>query len=279
MKSAREGTMTTRDYPLGYSADEARRLADQAGRLEEFTADVLRRAGLAPGMRVLDLGSGIGDVSLLAARIVGDEGEVLGLEKAASSVAAANRRAAELGLANVRFEEADLAEFVTDRTFDAIIGRLVLLYLPDRVAVLRRLTRCLRPGGIVAFVEVDMPQIAQSPASELFEQARRWLLEAFAAGGAELEMGTGLYATLRAAGLPAPDMIAGHPVVGGPDSLGYTDLVQGLRSLLPVIERNGIADVAAIGIDSLAERLREDARANDRVIFMSRMVGAWSRLA
>jgi hypothetical protein len=50
------------------------------------------------------------------------------------------------------------------------------------------------------------------------------------------------------------------------------------RSLLPLIERSGIANIAEIGINTLAERLREDAVANDRVIFLSRVVGAWARL-
>jgi hypothetical protein len=109
-------------------------------------------------------------------------------------------------------------------------------------------------------------------------QARRWILEAFTAGGAELDMGTKLYATFRHAGLPAPNMIAATPVACGPTSQGYEDMVRVLRSLLPLIERSGIANIAEIGIDTLAERLREDAVANDRVIFLSRVVGAWARL-
>jgi len=56
-------------------------------------------------------------------------------------------------------------------------------------------------------------------------------------------------------------------------------MVQVLRSLLPSIERNGIANSAEIGIDTLVERLRADAVANDRVVFLSRAVGAWARLA
>jgi hypothetical protein len=63
-----------RDYPLGHSENEARRLADQATLFEDLTEDVLRRAGLRPGMGVLDLGCGVGDVSLLAARMVGGRG-------------------------------------------------------------------------------------------------------------------------------------------------------------------------------------------------------------
>jgi 2-polyprenyl-3-methyl-5-hydroxy-6-metoxy-1,4-benzoquinol methylase len=265
------------DYPLGYSADEARRLSDQAAQVEQLTDDVLRRAGLAPGMRVLDVGSGVGDVSLLAAKIVGDRGAVLGIERAPSSVHTAKLRTASLGVRNVAFEQGDLAEFTTDEEFDAIIGRFVLMYVPDPAEALRKLTRQLRPGGIVAFQELDMSQIAQEPASELFVQARRWVFEAFAAGSTELDMGTKLYATVLRAGLPAPHMMAATPVVGGPTCGGYEHFVQALRSLLPMIERSRIADIEKIGIDTLAERLRQDAAANERVLFTSRIVAAWTR--
>lgn len=266
------------DYPLGYSNEEAQRLADQAARLEELTEDVLRRAGLRPGMHVLDIGSGTGDVSLLIAKMVGCDGAVLGVEKAPSSVEIARARVEQLGISNVAFAESDLADFTTDKKFDAIVGRFVLQYVPERAVILQRLAGYLHPGGIVAFLEVDLAQMAQIPPSPLFTQARRWMLEAFAAGGAEVEMGAKLFATFLQAGLPAPDMIAAHPVVGGPTSSGYGDLAQGLRSLLPRIEQGRIADGAEIGIETLEGRLREDAAANDRVLFMSRVVGAWTRL-
>jgi 2-polyprenyl-3-methyl-5-hydroxy-6-metoxy-1,4-benzoquinol methylase len=267
----------SQDYPLGYSAQEARRLADQGALVEELTEDVFRRAGLRPGMQVLDIGSGVGDVSLLAARMVGSDGGVLGIDKALSSVEVARRRVAALGVRNVHFEESDLALFATDQKFDAIVGRFVLLYLPDPARVLRNLSRHLRRGAIVAFQELDMSQVSQVPASELFMQARRWILEAFAIGGAELDMGTKLYTTFLRAGLPAPNMIAATQVACGPTSPGYEYMVRVLRSLLPLIERTGAANVAEIGIETLAARLRDDAVANDRVIFLPRVVGAWAR--
>jgi ubiquinone/menaquinone biosynthesis C-methylase UbiE len=264
-----------KDYPLGYSAHEAQRLADQAKVMEELTESLFRLAGLRPGMRVLDIGSGVGDVSLLAARIVGRDGAVLGVEKAFSSVESARRRVAGLDVQNVSFVESDLTEFATDKMFDAIVGRFVLSYIPDRAAVLRRLARHLKPSGVVAFQEIDMREISQTPPSELFLRARHWLLEGFAAGGTELDMGSKLYATFLQAGLPEPGMMAVQPVAGGSTSSGYEALAQGLRSLLPVIERRGIANIEDIGIDTLAKRLREDAAANDRMLFMSRIVSAW----
>jgi 2-polyprenyl-3-methyl-5-hydroxy-6-metoxy-1,4-benzoquinol methylase len=264
------------DYPLGYSELEARRLAEQGALLEELTADIFRRAGLREGMTVLDIGCGVGDVSLLAARLVGPKGAVLGIDRAASSVQTARGRANALGVTHARFEQADLANFETDQTFDALVGRLVLLYLPDPARTLRRLSQYLRPGGIVAFQEFDMSATSQVPAGELFLKVRSWLLAAFAAAGAQLDMGTGLYSTFLRAGFPSPDMTAATLVACGPATPGYGYLVGVLRSLLPFVERTHVATAAEIDIDSLAVRMHEDALAHERVMFLPRVVGAWT---
>jgi hypothetical protein len=269
----------SQNYPLGDSEQEARRLADQGAFLEAITEDLLRRAGLVQGLRVLDIGSGVGDVAFLAARMVGKSGSVVGVERAASTVATARRRVATLKVSNIHFAEAELATFQTDQKFDALIGRLVLLYLPDPARVLRGLSRYLRPGGIVAFQEYDMSQTSQVPPSELFIETRQWILDGFSAGGAELDMGTKLYATFLSAGLPPPSAVSSTPVVCGPTAAGYVYLSQVLRSLLPLMERRGLANASEIDIDTLATRLRDDAEANARVAFMPRVVGAWTRLA
>jgi ubiquinone/menaquinone biosynthesis C-methylase UbiE len=267
------------DYPLGYSDHEARRLAEQGVLLEDLTQDMLRRAGLQPGMHVLDIGRGVGDVSLLAARMVGPEGQVLGIDRSASSVEAARGRARSLGVTNARFEETDVTSFDSDQRFDAIVGRLVLLFLREPVGALQRLSRKLAPGGIMAFQEIDIPQMAQSPPSELFTQVRRWIIETFAATGNELEMGSRLYSTFVRAGLPGPEMIAVTGVGCRPKPFGHEYYAHVLRSLLPTAERYGITTAAQSGIDTLATRLLEDALANDRVTFLPRMVTAWAKFS
>ena len=267
-----------KDYPLGYSEQEARRLAEQGALLEELTAAVFQRAGLRPGMRVLDIGCGVGDVTLLAARLVGPQGSVLGIDRADSSVETARKRADTLGVGHVRFEQSDLATFETEQTFDALVGRLVLLYLPDPAATLRRLSRCLGPGGIIAFQEYDMSATSQVPAGELFLEVRKWLLQAFAAAGAQLDMGTQLFSTFLRAQLPPPEMTAATPIACGPATGGYGYVTAVLRSLLPLIEQTGIATAAEIDIDTLAVRMLEDAVAHERILFLPRVVGAWTAL-
>lgn len=140
---------------------------------------------------------------------------MLGIDRSLSSVETARRRTAARGVTHVAFQVADLATFETDQMFDALVGRLVLLYLPDPAATLRRLARHLRPGAIVAFQEYDRSQFSQMPAGELFMQIRGWILDAFAAAGTELDMGTKLYSTFVHAGLPPPSMIAATQIACG----------------------------------------------------------------
>ncbi len=266
------------NYALGYTEEEARRLESQAAFLEDLTADVLRRAEITPGMHVLDLGCGVGDVSFLAAQMVGASGTVLGIDRSASSIEIARRRAAALRLPNVRFEIAELDAFEAAQTFDAAIGRLVLLYQRDPAATLRRFQKFLVPNGVIAFQEVNMEDAVQVPASETFKRVRSWFLGAIKVTAAEPNMGTKLLSTFLSAGLPRPAMMMSVRVESGPDSYTYAHLSGIIRSMLPLLERSGLASAEEVSIDTLADRLREEAVANDCVTFSPHLIGAWSRL-
>ena len=138
------------DYLLGSSDAEHQRLIRQAIRLAPVTESFFREAGIGPGQHVLDLGSGVGDVAMLVARLVGPSGEVVAIERDAGSISRARGRMAETGLHNVKFVESDIAHFSTDTRFDAVVGRYILQFLPDPVATLRSLSEKVRPGGIIA---------------------------------------------------------------------------------------------------------------------------------
>ena len=272
-------TLDTRQYTLGYSEGEFKRLQLQGDFVRDLTEDVLRRAGLKQGMHVLDLGCGVGDVSLLAGQLVGPSGSVLGIDRSHDAVEAAERRAVEAGQCYwVRFASADLAKFVPERKFDAIIGRLVLMYLPEPAETLRRLAGFLRPGGIVAFQEMSMPFARSVPTTPLFTQVLGWIVRAFARTGFETDMGGKLFSTYLAAGLPIPQMISGARVEGGAESPGYEYMAQTVRSLIPALERMGITTAADVGIDDLADRLRDEAVAHEACIMFPPMTGAWTRL-
>jgi SAM-dependent methyltransferase len=89
-------------YILGHDRDELDRLIDQARFFGDLTEEVLRRAGMEPGMRVLDVGCGTGDVLFLATRLVGPTGAVLGVDRSAAAVAVASRAVASSTWASAR---------------------------------------------------------------------------------------------------------------------------------------------------------------------------------
>jgi ubiquinone/menaquinone biosynthesis C-methylase UbiE len=226
-----------RDYALGYSANEFKRLEQQAALYHEMTEGLLRRAGIGAGMRVLDIGCGVGDVSLLAGALVGSRGAVLGIDRSEDGLQTARRRADAAGQPWVHFAAAEIDEFATNEKFDALIGRLVLMYLPDPAATLRRLRGYLRAGGIIVFQEMMTSLVCSTPEGPQFRQCKRWITEALQRAGAEIDMGGRLLATYHSAGLTTPRMIAAELVEGGPNSAVYGYMAASLRSLLPVLER------------------------------------------
>jgi SAM-dependent methyltransferase len=271
--------ITTRQYVLGHSDIELRRLAMQSAFWGELTEEVFRRAGIGVGMHVLDIGSGAGDVAFLAARLVGPSGSVLGIDRSEEAVRKASARAAAEGVGWCRFSVADAGAFETDRRFDAIVGRLVLMYFPDPASTLRSLVRHLNPGGLLAFQEIVLNSMRSSvPSEPLTSRVVEWLIAAFERTGAEVDMGLKLDATFRAAGLPRPETYAAARPVAGPDSAGYTVLAAVTRALLPAFERFGIATAAEVDIDTLADRLRDETVAANACWLSPVLVGAWARI-
>ncbi|HMD56299.1 MAG TPA: class I SAM-dependent methyltransferase [Solirubrobacteraceae bacterium] len=106
-------------------------------------------------MRVLDVGCGPGDVSLLLSELVGRGGSVIGVERDGEALATARRRAVESDVSNVDFVVGDFRDVeLDDVPFDALVGRLVLMYQGDPAAAVAAAARHVRPGGVVVFAEM-----------------------------------------------------------------------------------------------------------------------------
>jgi protein-L-isoaspartate O-methyltransferase len=112
------------DYPLGNTDAEHERLIRQAERVASVTERFFREAGVGPGQRILDVGSGVGDVAMLVAQLVGPSGEVVCIERDPKSIAKARARVTGAGLHNVSFTESDVDEIPDAKPFDAAVGRM-----------------------------------------------------------------------------------------------------------------------------------------------------------
>jgi SAM-dependent methyltransferase len=255
---------------------------DQPGLLarafESFTGALFAEAGLQAGMRVLDVSSSVGDVAFLAREFVGADGHVTGFDSSAATVACANERATFKGLANVSFVEARFDELPFGQDFfDAIVGRLVLMYRREPVADLRSLLRCLRPGGLAVFQELDMLPGRTVPSAAVVNDVRAWLLDTFARAGIELEMGPKLYATFTAAGLNPPQMRV-DGFIGGAESICPELVANVARMLLPQAEALGAVSSKEVQIDTLEEQMRADLARTGGVMSTPLLIGAWARL-
>ena len=121
-------------YALGRSAAETQRLIRQAQIYGPLTRQFFATAGITAGMKVLDVGSGAGDVALLLADLVGPRGAVVGVETNPTILDAARARVGAAGWTNVRFLAGDVQGISLDDDFDAVVGRWILMYLPNPAA-------------------------------------------------------------------------------------------------------------------------------------------------
>jgi ubiquinone/menaquinone biosynthesis C-methylase UbiE len=244
-------------YILGHSYQEIRRLIDQAAILRSTTERLLRSAGIKHGMRVLDLGCGAGDVSMLAGKLVGPTGSVVGIDPNEDIIAVARARAQANQLPQVAFAEAWVGTFSDSRPFDLVVARDVLVYQIDPVAFLRTAARFVRPGGVLALHEsiLDLPVNSRPPVA-LWQQTSDWLLTTFRRGAPSYDAAGRLIEYFSRAGLPQPALFSETPVGGGIDAPHYAWLAGVIRTLLPRMVQTGIVTAETLAIDTLESRLR-----------------------
>jgi len=264
-------------YVLGHSDRELDRLRRQAKLVDPITRQYLVEAGIGPGMRVLDIGCGAGDVSFLAGALVGPTGHVVGVDRAPAALEKARARAREKSLSNVTFLECDLATMRFDKLFDAVVGRYVMCFQPDPVALLRTIAGVARPGGIVMFHEPERDLMRSYPASPIYDRACRWLGEAYRRSGVDVSIGTKLYSMFQDAGLPAPTMRL-QAIIGGANALDeiHLDADQAMIVADDII-RLGVATAQELQIETLFDRIVEEMTANRSVIVGRGEIGVWSR--
>lgn len=245
---------------MGATEHERRRLALQGSILNSLTDRFLRQAGLSEGMRVLDLGCGIGDVSLIAARIVGPRGSVTGLDADSAALDAARARASEEGVSQIKFEQTAFETYTSDHPYDAIVGRHILIHLADPLGWIQKIRSLLRSAGIAGFQEYDLSYFPRiEPELPLFHRLSKCLVELFGRAVAYPNAGARLYHWMQVAEFCNTRSNADCLMGGGMESMYYEWFAETIRSVAPRLESLAISSVAELDLQTLAARLRDEA--------------------
>ena len=263
-------------YPLGATSAEHARLIRQAVIWDPFTERLFRDAGIGTGQRVLDIGSGVGDVAMLAARLVGPSGAVIGVERDPATIAMARSRVAKAALSNVSFIESDIRGVPSTELFDAVVGRAVMQYLPEAGGALRSLAALVRPGGVVALQDVWPASLFHLTAHlPLRSKCASLIYRTLERSGVHMDMELVLYRAFLEAGLPAPKFRIEVPVGDDPNVVRwFYDLVCTLASRL---EKDELAASGIGDLETLESRLEAERIAARSFAASVAVVGAWSR--
>ncbi len=268
----------SRTYIMGHTDHERRRLSLQAQFLNPLTQDFFRRAGISQGMRVLDLGCGVGDVSLIAARMVGPGGSVTGLDIDPAALDIARGRAAEEGLHQVTFEAANIAEYAPETPFDAVTARLILVHTPDPAAIVRRAVSFLRPGGVIALQDCDFTRRTPAdPPRPLWDRLVQLITSLLTRATPHANVGTHLHKYLVEAGTSMPECRGECAMDGDPESAMYDWIAETIRSLLPGMEAMGLVTKGEIDSDGLADLLRAEAASIGGIPVAPMLIAAFAR--
>lgn len=261
-------------YVLGTGEEAAHRLRVVNSVHGPDTERLLTRAGLAPGMRVADIGCGVGTITAWMAGQVGPSGEVVGVDISPAQVEQARAEIEQAGLSNVEFAvgSADQTGLLRE-SFDLVFCRFVLMHMADPGAGLREMRDLVRPGGVVVCEDGDFTSPFCEPPSPAFDRC----FELYRAVGErrdlDFRLGPKLYRMFLGAGFHDPQVTLAQPVFvrGEPKRLPEWTLTESAPALVEaaLATREEIARIA-----SDMHALAED---ETTLIGMARMTQVWAR--
>ncbi len=176
------------------------------------TEALFGRAGLAPGMRCVDLGCGGGAVALEMARLVAPGGSVVGVDMDEVKLDLGRQAAAERGLDNVEFRYLNLGDWDEPGGYDAVNCRFVLQHVSQPGDLIRRMWAAVRPGGILTVEDADFDGWCCHPPSAAFDFFLRTYNEVLARNGGDHATGRKLYSYFLAEGIPGAHVHLAQPL-------------------------------------------------------------------
>nr|WP_315243498.1 methyltransferase domain-containing protein [uncultured Albidiferax sp.] len=231
--------------------------------LSDITRQLLQRAHIQPAMRVLDIGCGSGEVTRAIASLVGPWGSVVGVDGSASALAAAKAATEVTNHRNIAYVLGDLGALeLAAGSFDCIVGRRVLMYVPGPQGVIARLAGLLRTGGWMALQEHDATmtpgRVGHWP---LHDQVHHWLWETVRREGANPHLGFSLAPMLGAVGLDVEAVWAQVVFAGYEQGVHHRldEIVGFVQSRIVAL---GVATEAEIALPTLRRRLEAERQSH-----------------
>ena len=262
----------TGKYALATGEAAAYRMNILHGLSGSGTRRVLLTAGLRRGMRVADLGCGVGMVTALLAELVGPGRHVVGIDASGAQLARARQRLNGIRT-NVRFVEASATDTgLAPGSFDLVYCRFLLIHLPEPERALREMFTLLRPDGILVCEDGDLTAAGSEPPSALDAFADLWG-RLGPRRGLDYTLGRRLYQMVQAAGFPAPKVSLNQPVRARGESKRFLEL--SVAEAGPAFIEAGLITAEALD-RTLAEMRRLNA---DEAVLavMPRMAQVWAR--
>lgn len=216
--------------------------------------------GITPGARVLDVGCGNGDLSRYLAELAGPSGEVIGIDRSEQALATAQTNATDPRAARITYRAVDLAGDLPDLgRFDAIVGRRVLMYLPNAAEAIERLAALAKPGSVLAFQEHARANLPAGLGDlALHRQFYDWNWRTVAAEGGDVGLALRLAELMRQLGLSV-EQARGEAILLHSNQPSFVPKLT--QAMLPRMVERGIATVEQVDLETLAQRIEDEHRA------------------
>lgn len=266
-------------YVLGHKDREIQRLVLHAEILVPIPTRLFHSAGIKPGIKILNLGCGAVDISLLAAKLTGPDATVTAIDSSEKAILFARERACQAGVKNIDFRITSLAEYEEEVNFDFAIGRYVLMFQADPVCFITKTAQLYLPGGVLAFDEIyPSGKPLNSSEMHLITQISEMLKNFFENKLTYADIPVWIGPLFSKAQLPAPDIFCELPVYYSQyKKIGFY-LAETFCSFLADIAELSTKEVNMIPPEKMSDFLIKEREKYNPQVELWRQTCAWTRM-